>query len=66
LRPEAALLHAAADAASYPLHCLLKGRESQGQVTLFKSVGIALQDLLAADKVLARGERLNLGTELEI
>ena len=33
---------------------------------MFKSVGIALQDLLAADKVLARGERLNLGTELEI
>ena len=43
-----------------------KGRESPGQVTLFKSVGIALQDLLAADKVLAAAQRLNLGTELQI
>jgi len=41
-----------------------KGRESQDQVTLFKSVGVAVQDLLAADKVLANAERLNCGTAL--
>lgn len=40
-----------------------KGRESPGQVTLFKSVGVAVQDLVAADKVLANAARLNLGTE---
>ncbi|HUX17162.1 MAG TPA: ornithine cyclodeaminase family protein, partial [Phycisphaerae bacterium] len=43
-----------------------KGRESQDQVTLFKSVGVAVQDLLAADKALANAERLNLGTELAL
>jgi ornithine cyclodeaminase/alanine dehydrogenase-like protein (mu-crystallin family) len=41
-----------------------KGRESPSQITLFKSVGVAVQDLAAADRVLANAERLNLGTEL--
>jgi len=43
-----------------------KGRESPAQVTLFKSVGVAVQDLVAADKVLANAARLNLGTELAL
>jgi ornithine cyclodeaminase/alanine dehydrogenase-like protein (mu-crystallin family) len=33
-------------------------------VTLFKSVGVAVQDLAAAVQVLARGEELGLGTEV--
>jgi ornithine cyclodeaminase/alanine dehydrogenase-like protein (mu-crystallin family) len=33
---------------------------------LFKSVGVAVQDLLAADKALANAERLNCGTELAL
>ena len=40
------------------------GRESADQVTLFKSVGVAVQDLAAADRVLANAARLNLGTEI--
>jgi ornithine cyclodeaminase/alanine dehydrogenase-like protein (mu-crystallin family) len=43
-----------------------KGRESPGQVTLFKSVGVAVQDLAAADRALANAERLNLGTEVAL
>jgi alanine dehydrogenase len=43
-----------------------KGRESPGEITLFKSVGVAVQDLAAADRVLAAAERLNLGTELAL
>jgi len=42
------------------------GRESAEQVTLFKSVGVAVQDLLAADRVLANAARWNLGTEIYI
>jgi ornithine cyclodeaminase/alanine dehydrogenase-like protein (mu-crystallin family) len=45
---------------------LKKGRESPAQVTLFKSVGVAIQDLLAADKVLANARRLNLGAEFSL
>jgi ornithine cyclodeaminase/alanine dehydrogenase-like protein (mu-crystallin family) len=40
------------------------GRASADAVTLFKSVGIAVQDLAAAIHVLARGEQLHLGTEI--
>jgi len=43
-----------------------KGRESPDEITLFKSVGVAVQDLAAADLVLAAAERLNLGTELAL
>jgi len=43
-----------------------KGRESAGQITLFKSVGVAVQDLLAADLVLANAARLELGAELTL
>jgi len=40
------------------------GRASAEEVTLFKSVGIAVQDLAAAIHVLARGRPLGLGTEI--
>jgi ornithine cyclodeaminase/alanine dehydrogenase-like protein (mu-crystallin family) len=43
-----------------------KGRESRSQTTLFKSVGVAVQDLAAADRLLANAERLSLGTELSL
>jgi len=45
---------------------LKKGRESPEQVTLFKSVGVAVQDMAAANRVLAAAERLNLGTDLTL
>jgi len=45
---------------------LKKGRESPEQVTLFKSVGVAVQDIAAANLVLAGAERLNLGTDLTL
>jgi ornithine cyclodeaminase/alanine dehydrogenase-like protein (mu-crystallin family) len=40
------------------------GRPSPQAVTLFKSVGVAVQDLAAAARVLARGTALGLGTEV--
>ena len=43
-----------------------KGRESPDEITLFKSVGVAVQDLAAADRALARAERLDLGTRLRL
>ncbi|MCX5683277.1 MAG: ornithine cyclodeaminase, partial [Planctomycetota bacterium] len=43
-----------------------KGRESPGEITLFKSVGVAIQDLLAADRALAGAARLGLGVELRL
>jgi ornithine cyclodeaminase/alanine dehydrogenase-like protein (mu-crystallin family) len=45
---------------------LKRGRESPAEVTLFKSVGVAVQDLAAANRVLAVAERLNLGTEVAL
>jgi ornithine cyclodeaminase/alanine dehydrogenase-like protein (mu-crystallin family) len=45
---------------------LKKGRESPEQITLFKSVGVAVQDIAAANLVLAVAERLNLGTDLTL
>jgi len=43
-----------------------QGRQSEDQVTLFKSVGVAIQDLAAAGAVLANAERLGLGTEIAL
>ena len=42
------------------------GRESPGEVTLFKSVGSAAQDAAAAGRILAAADRLGLGTTVEI
>jgi len=42
------------------------GRENDGEITLFKSVGIANQDLSAAHAVLARGAELGLGSAVEL
>ncbi|MCX5654803.1 MAG: hypothetical protein NTY65_09175 [Planctomycetota bacterium] len=43
-----------------------KGRESPNEITLFKSVGVAVQDLAAADMALAGAQRLGLGIELRL
>jgi ornithine cyclodeaminase/alanine dehydrogenase-like protein (mu-crystallin family) len=43
----------------------LPGRESREQLTLFKSVGIASQDVAAAAAALERAARLGIGTEID-
>ena len=45
---------------------LKPGRTSPDEVTLFKSVGVAVQDVAAASAVLKAAQRLGLGTEVEI
>jgi ornithine cyclodeaminase/alanine dehydrogenase-like protein (mu-crystallin family) len=40
------------------------GRASAGEITLFKTVGVAIQDLCAAARALANARRLGLGTPL--
>ncbi len=42
------------------------GRSDPEAVTFFKSVGIAIQDLAAASRVLANAEQLGLGTEVAL
>lgn len=41
------------------------GRTSEQEITLFKSVGIAVQDAAAASAVLIKAESLNLGSRIE-
>jgi len=43
-----------------------KGRTSEEQITLFKSVGNAVQDLAAASRALGRAEQLGLGVEISL
>ncbi|MGH2619277.1 MAG: ornithine cyclodeaminase family protein [Anaerolineales bacterium] len=42
------------------------GRTNPEQVTLFKSVGVAVQDAIAAGRALARAEQLGLGQIIEL
>jgi len=42
------------------------GRESEEEITFFKSVGNAVQDVSVARRVLREAERIGLGTEVEI
>ncbi len=42
------------------------GRQSGGEVTLFKSVGSAAQDVAAAGRILDAAERMGLGATVEI
>lgn len=44
----------------------LPGRASETEITLFKSVGIANQDLSAAHVVLSRGTKLGLGSAVSL
>ena len=43
-----------------------QGRDSNDQITMFKSVGVANQDLSAAHAVLARGSKLELGSVVSL
>jgi len=43
-----------------------RGRETEEEITLFKSVGVAVQDVAAAAVVLAAARRLGLGTEVTL
>lgn len=43
-----------------------QGRTSDDQITYFKSVGVAVQDAVAAGRALRRAEELNLGTLVEL
>lgn len=42
------------------------GRRDESEITLFKSVGVATQDLCAADRAVAAAERLGLGVVVEL
>jgi len=42
------------------------GRESDDEITVFKSVGVAVQDVAAARRVLDRAAELGLGIEVEL
>jgi alanine dehydrogenase len=42
------------------------GRSSEEEITIFKSVGNAVQDLAAAARVLEAAQRLNLGIEVKL
>jgi ornithine cyclodeaminase/alanine dehydrogenase-like protein (mu-crystallin family) len=41
------------------------GRQSQEEITYFKSVGIAVQDAMAAQVALTNARKMNLGTEVD-
>jgi ornithine cyclodeaminase/alanine dehydrogenase-like protein (mu-crystallin family) len=42
------------------------GRRDRGDITVFKSVGNAVQDIVAAQQVLLEAQRLGLGSEVEL
>jgi ornithine cyclodeaminase/alanine dehydrogenase-like protein (mu-crystallin family) len=42
------------------------GRESDAEMTLFRSLGLAIEDLAAADHAVASARRRGLGTEVEL
>ena len=42
------------------------GRTSAEQITLFKSVGVAVQDAMAAGRALAKAQELDLGQLIEL
>jgi ornithine cyclodeaminase/alanine dehydrogenase-like protein (mu-crystallin family) len=43
----------------------LPGRRSPEEITYFKSVGIAVQDALAAQVALTNARKMNIGTEVD-
>jgi len=45
---------------------LRPGRESWDEVTLFKSVGVAVQDVATASAALEAAQRMGLGTEVAL
>ncbi|MEJ2266603.1 MAG: hypothetical protein P8X95_24415 [Anaerolineales bacterium] len=45
---------------------LKPGRETPEEITFFKSVGVAVQDVAAANAVLEAARKMNLGTEIDL
>jgi len=43
-----------------------RGRTSPDEITVYRSVGVAVQDAAAAAMVLAEARRLGLGTEVDL
>lgn len=43
----------------------IPGRQTQDEITYFKSVGIAVQDAMAAQVALTNAHKMNLGTEVD-
>ncbi|MDL1912108.1 ornithine cyclodeaminase [Chloroflexi bacterium CFX6] len=41
------------------------GRESNDEITYFKSVGVAVQDAMAAQVALENARKMNIGKEVE-
>jgi ornithine cyclodeaminase/alanine dehydrogenase-like protein (mu-crystallin family) len=41
------------------------GRQSDDEITYFKSVGIAVQDAMAAQVALSNARRMNIGREVD-
>ncbi|MBN1137595.1 MAG: hypothetical protein JXM73_13490 [Anaerolineae bacterium] len=44
----------------------IPGRESDGEITFFKSVGVAVQDVAVAGLILRRAAKLGLGAEVDL
>ena len=44
----------------------MKGRESADEITLFKSLGLAVEDLAAADHIYKKAAAANAGTLIEL
>jgi ornithine cyclodeaminase/alanine dehydrogenase-like protein (mu-crystallin family) len=42
------------------------GRRSEGELTVFRSLGLAVEDLAAAERAVARARELGIGTEVEL
>jgi ornithine cyclodeaminase len=42
------------------------GRTSEGELTVFRSLGLAVEDLAAAERAVARARELGIGTEVEL
>jgi len=42
------------------------GRRSQGELTVFRSLGLAVEDLAAAERAVARARELGIGTEVDL
>jgi len=43
----------------------IPGRQTQAEITYFKSVGVAVQDAMAAQVALTNARKMNLGTEVD-
>ena len=43
-----------------------EGRRTEGEITLFKSLGLAIEDVTAADLAFRRAEERGIGTELDL